>query len=250
MPGLYSLVAHAALQEVQAGLRDGEAVFAFLDDVYVVALPDRVRELHAAVEVALWKHAHVQLTRAKTRIWSAAGEEPANISDLRPVGGDPVWVGDWALPRDQQGKVLGTPLGSEAFVRNQLALKREAPDRLLHAIPAVEDLQAAWLLLRYSAAPRANYLLRVLSPAAIADYAAEHDAALAACITGLLAHADHPLRARCRQHSLLHALAASACVSHFQTATQHTGHPGATHVLSCGLGHQTLRQAAPCCPRL
>ena len=52
MPGLYSLAAHAALQEVQAGLRDGEAVFAFLDDVYVVALPDRVRELYAAVEAA------------------------------------------------------------------------------------------------------------------------------------------------------------------------------------------------------
>ena len=116
MPGLCSLGARAALQEVQAGLRDGEAVFVFLNGVYVVALPDRVRELHPAVEVALWRHAHVQLNRAKTRIWNAAGEEPANIGDLRPVGGDPVWVGDWALPRDQQSlKVLGTPLGSEAL---------------------------------------------------------------------------------------------------------------------------------------
>ena len=42
MPGLCSLGAHAALQEVQAGMRDGEAVFAFLNDVYVVALPDRI----------------------------------------------------------------------------------------------------------------------------------------------------------------------------------------------------------------
>ncbi|CAE7347419.1 unnamed protein product, partial [Symbiodinium pilosum] len=127
--------------------------------------------------------------------------EPANIGDLRPVGGDPVWVGDWALPRDQQGlKVLGTPLGSEAFVRNQLVLKREAHDRLLHAIPAVEDLQAAWLLLRYCAAPRANYLLRLLSPAATADYATEHDA------------------------------------SDRQAA--HLGHPGVTHLLSCGIGNR------------
>ena len=130
----------------------------------------------------------MQLNRAKTRIWNAAGEEPANIGDLRPVGGDPVWVGDWALPRDQQGlRVLGTPLGSEAFVRNQLVLKREAHDRLLHAIPAVEDLQAAWLLLRYCAAPRANYLLRVLSHAATADYAASttQTAQLAARFGGL-----------------------------------------------------------------
>ena len=237
MPGLYSLAAHAALQEVQAGLRDGEAVFAFLDDVYVVALPEQVRAWYAAVEVASWRHAQVQLYRAKTSIWNAAGEEPANIGDLRPVGGDPVWVDDWALPCDQQGlKVLGTRLGSEAFVRNQLVLKREAHDRLLHVIPVVEDLQATWLLLllllRYCAAPRANYLLRVLSPAATADYAAEHDEALAACIAGRLGHAGAP----CRQHSLLHALAASACVLRCQTATQHTGHPGATHFLSYGIG--------------
>ena len=78
-------------------------------------------------------------------------------------------------------------------MRNQLVLKREAHDRLLHAIPAVEDPHSAWLLLRYCAAPRANYLLRVLSPAATADYAAEHDAALAACIAGLVGHAGHPL---------------------------------------------------------
>ena len=48
MPGLYSLVAHPALHAVHAGLRDGEAVFAFLGDVYIVASPERVRELYAA----------------------------------------------------------------------------------------------------------------------------------------------------------------------------------------------------------
>ena len=84
---------------MHAGLRDGEAVFAFLDDVYIVASPERVRELHAAVEEARWTHARVQLNRAKTRIWNAAGAEPADIRDLQPAGGEPVWVGDWALPR-------------------------------------------------------------------------------------------------------------------------------------------------------
>ena len=52
MPGLYPLAAYAALHELQACLRDGRAVFALFDDVYVVAPPDRVRELCAAVEVA------------------------------------------------------------------------------------------------------------------------------------------------------------------------------------------------------
>ena len=41
----------------------------------------------------------------------------------------------------------------------------------------------------------------------------------------------------------LHARRAAPCVLHLQTATQHTGHPGATHFLSCGIGHQRLRHA-------
>jgi len=194
MPGLYSLAGHEALRSVQARLRDGEAVFAYLDDIYVVALPERIRELYSAVEDALWAHARVQLNPGKTKIWNAAGEEPGDIGDLQRPGGDPVWVGDWTLPREQQGlTVLGTPLGSEPFISHQLRAKRAQQERLLEAIPGVEDLQAAWLLLRYCAAPRANYLLRVLPPALTVDYAAGHDAAVAACLATLLGSADCPL---------------------------------------------------------
>ena len=90
MPGLYSLVAHGALQAVQSQLRDGEAVFAFLDDIYVVAAPERGLQLHEHVEVALWEHARVRLNRSKTKAWNAAGEEPQGIRDLQPEGDDPV----------------------------------------------------------------------------------------------------------------------------------------------------------------
>ena len=126
------------------------------DDIYVV------RQLYDQVEIALWEHARVRPNRYKTKAWNAAGEEPRGIRDLQSEGGDPVWVGDWGLPQDQQGLVaLGTPLGTDAFVH----IKRVAQDRLLERIPHVEDLQASWLFLRYCAAPRANYLLRVLPPA-------------------------------------------------------------------------------------
>ena len=37
MPLLFSLKIHNALLEVKAGMRPGELLFAFLDDVYVVA---------------------------------------------------------------------------------------------------------------------------------------------------------------------------------------------------------------------
>ena len=68
--------------------------FAFLDDIYVVAAPERVLQLYEHVEVALWEHARVRLNRSKTKAWNAAGEELQGIRNLQPEGGDPVWVGD------------------------------------------------------------------------------------------------------------------------------------------------------------
>ncbi|OLP76330.1 132 kDa protein [Symbiodinium microadriaticum] len=194
MPALYALAQQPALCEVQAQLQDGEAIFAFLDDTYVVAPPDRVRTLYDAFRAALWRHARVELNRGKTRVWNAAGEEPPGIADVQGDSDAVVWTGDWSLRPDLQGLlVLGTPLGSDAFVQSQLELKRAEHDKLLTRIPAVEDLQAAWLLLRFCACPRANYLLRVLPPAATLPFAAAHDGAVDRCLSALLGFADAPL---------------------------------------------------------
>ena len=156
MPALYALAQHETLNDLENQLRDGEAVFAFLDDVYVVALPERIRELYDLLAAALWNRARVRLHEGKTRIWiaAAAGEEPPNISDLAAGTSEPVWVGNWCLPRDGQGlNVLGCPLGHEDFVARQLQRKRADQDRLLDRIPTLDDLQAAWLLLQSCAAP-------------------------------------------------------------------------------------------------
>ena len=195
MPALYALAQHEALCDLQSQLRDGEAVFAFLDDTYIVAAPERVRTLYDALASALWDRARIRLHQGKTRIWNAAGEEPPDIADLGE-GEESVWVGDWTLPPESQGlTALGSPLGHDAFVARQLQHKRDDHDRLLASIPAVNDLQAAWLLLRFCAAPRANYLLRTLPPHLTADFAAEHDAAVARarCLATLLEQGDTPL---------------------------------------------------------
>eukprot|EP00439_Symbiodinium_sp_Y106_P082929 s351_g22.t1 len=110
---------------------------------------------------------------AKVRmLWfGRRGEEPPGIAALRGEADTAVWVGDWTLPPTQQGlSVLGTPFGSDAYVQQRLALKREEHERLLQRIPSVQDLQAAWLLLHYCAAPCPNYLLRSLPPATTAAY--------------------------------------------------------------------------------
>ena len=194
MPALFSLAIQPALRETEGLLQDGEAIFAFLDDVYVVASPQRVKPLHDALTRALWAHARVQLNAGKTRVWNAAGEEPPQLSALRGSPEDPVWVGDWSLPAEQQGlTVLGAPLGSDAFVRHQLHAKRRSQDRLLQSIPRIHDLQAAWLLLLFCAAPRANYLLRALPPHLTGGYASMHDAAIARCVAALLDYGEGPL---------------------------------------------------------
>ena len=194
MPALYALAQQPALRDVQDQLRDGKAVFSFLDDTYVVAPPERVHELYEALRAALWRHARIELNGGKTRVWNAAGEEPTGIAELQSRSETTIWVGDWSLPQDQQGLVvLGTPLGSDAFVQRQLVLKRAEHDCLLSRIPAIDDLQAAWLILRYCACPRANYLLRVLPPAATSHFAEQHDAAVGRCLATLLGFADAPL---------------------------------------------------------
>eukprot|EP00439_Symbiodinium_sp_Y106_P000394 s14575_g1.t1 len=62
MPAFY---AHPALHDLHTQLQDGEAVFAFLDDVYVVAPPERVRVLYDALAAALWAHARIRLHEGK-----------------------------------------------------------------------------------------------------------------------------------------------------------------------------------------
>ena len=63
----------------------------------------------------------------------------------------------------------------------------------MQRIPAIDSLQAAWLLLVFCAAPRANYLLRILPPHLTADYAVAHDVAVARCLAALLEHGSAPL---------------------------------------------------------
>ena len=82
--------------------------------------------------------------------------------------------------------MLGTPLGDAAFVESQLEMKVAQQRTLLERIPAVPDLQSAWLLLLRCALARANYLLRVVEPQAVAEYARSHDDGIWQCLCTIL----------------------------------------------------------------
>ena len=76
MPALFALGQNAALQAVNARLRDGERLFAFLDDVYVICIPERVGDIHGALREELWAHARIRVHNGKTRVWNREGVKP------------------------------------------------------------------------------------------------------------------------------------------------------------------------------
>ena len=123
--------------------------------------------------------------QGKTEVWNRGGVEPTNIQFLQQdaLVVDPdavVWRGDEVLPTIDQGVViLGTPLGHSDFVQKSHRL-------LLEWIPAVPDLQAAWLILLFCASARANFLLHALPPEATAEFARQHDESLRMCLSELL----------------------------------------------------------------
>ena len=92
-------------------------MYAFLDDVYVAVRPDRVRPVYDLLAHHLAAHANIRLNQGKTRIWNSSGHRPANTDTLGPD----TWVGDRALPPEQQGlTVLGAPVGTEQYVQQFL----------------------------------------------------------------------------------------------------------------------------------
>ena len=191
MPLLFCVGEHAALQEAQARLRPNERLFAYLDDVYVVSKPDRVGAIYTALQEALWTHARIRVHGGKTHVWNLAGQKPdvceamqriAEVSNPRAQ----VWRGS-EVPSTKQGiKVLGTPLGHPDYVATHLEEMRRKHDVLLEAIPTVPDVQSAWLLLLHCASARANYLLRVVRPEWVDQFALSHDESVWSCLCTIL----------------------------------------------------------------
>ena len=159
MPALYALGQHAALAQVNATLREGELLFAYIDDIYVLCDPDRVAEMFVQVRHALFQQAGVQVNLGKTKVWNGAIVKPTN---MHVIGGD-AWKGE-GLEEERGLLVLGVPVGHHAFVQKWLADKEGTHLQLFSRIPAVQDAQSAWLLLLMCAGPRANHLLRNLPP--------------------------------------------------------------------------------------
>ena len=115
MPHLYALGQHAALEDARGQLRPGEAIFAYLDDVYVLCQPARATEVFNPPATALSAHAGVQVNLGNTKMWNKAGAQPPGAETIGPE----VWVGGSNVAPAQRGiVVLGSPPGSPEFIGN------------------------------------------------------------------------------------------------------------------------------------
>ena len=71
MPALFALIQHSALLH-NATLREGEMLFANLDDIHVLCDPDRVAEIFLQVRHALHHAEEIQIDLGKTKFWNGA----------------------------------------------------------------------------------------------------------------------------------------------------------------------------------
>ena len=67
MPMLHALGQHQALLSVQSKLQEHERLLAFLDDIYVVSKPDRIREIHGFLRRDLWQFSRIRINEGKTQ---------------------------------------------------------------------------------------------------------------------------------------------------------------------------------------
>ena len=87
-------------------------------------------------------------------------------------------------------KVLGVPVAHKEFIKAQLRMKSAEQLRLLERIPAVESVQAGWLLLSFCAATCSNCWLRTVCPELFAEFVADHDRNVWRCLAEILRVGD------------------------------------------------------------
>ena len=106
MPLLFSIGIQGALEEVADAMRPDEQICAFLDDVYIVCQPERVRVLFDLLAESLFRVAGIRL---HARMWNASGTVPDNVEELGPA----VWQ-----PRGMERNPAIAEIVENAMVHN------------------------------------------------------------------------------------------------------------------------------------
>ena len=237
---LYSIDIQAALEEVATTLEPRDQLCAFLDDVYALCQPSRVKDIHDALATSLFRVAGIRLYHGNTKVWNKGGVPPENVDSL----GEEAWQPTCVM-------VLGTPIESAPFVAEKLQSKITDERRLWEAIPDIPDLQCAWQVLLQSANPRANHTLRTLPPALSLEYSRLHGEGIwgsALVLIGQLLgtegdveHAKQVASLPMRMGGLgLRSATRGAVAAYWVSWCTRVAHGGSTQSCSCGEGRGGL----------
>ena len=125
-PLIFSLGIHDALSEVQSTMPSPRILGRRVSE------PNWTRSGYNTLGDEVSTRAGIHLHAGKTRVWNQEGVCPPGVEELGPE----VWS-----PRGL--KILGTPLGSDAFVQEMCEERLQSEQELWDAIPSVPYLQCA-----------------------------------------------------------------------------------------------------------
>ena len=137
---LFSIGIQGALEEVARSLERGEQLCAFLDDVYLLCQPSRVKTLFTVLSDALLRHAGIHLHQGKTKTWNSAGVIPDNVEDMAQRFGSQRASLCWARQSDQNNLSPGR-------WRNALRKSAANPPNTHAEVPVVPSSAPLGLLL-------------------------------------------------------------------------------------------------------
>ena len=165
LAGLYFAIGlKDSLEHIADHLKQDEALFAFLDDIFLVVDLNRVAEVTQVVKSELGT-LNLDIRLDKSHVYSPNTPIPPDVPVFPP----------WS----QEGiVVLGTPIGTDKFVNECLNERLGACQLLLDRIPDLDDLQSELLLLRLCANTKLGYWGRTTPPSQLTPAALLFDAAI------------------------------------------------------------------------
>ena len=121
-----------ALEEIQGRLAPGDLAVAYLDDLYILTRPERARAAYDVAAEVLNRTCGIQVNQGKLVCWNRTGTPaPQGIAEL-DTPGHTVWRSDFP-PAENGIRVLGSPIGCDAYVAAEGERAAEAEQPLLNS---------------------------------------------------------------------------------------------------------------------
>lgn len=171
------------LMKLQAEAKDGAAVLAYQDDVYLLGPleeTERLRLLYVKEAAGIGLRAN----GAKSVVACSSNATELLAKAMVEASGSGAKV---VSLEKEAVVVLGVPLGDVSKVRALLEAKSKQLDKDLQRILWLGDMQTGLLLLSSCVVPRINHLLRTMPPSVLQPHAKRHDDSVMATFASMLA---------------------------------------------------------------